>query len=474
MRVSKNKTLLFVGVVIIAIESIVYDHEISLFQRIALTLGLFALIMLIIHFWFERIVTVLDEANVELSTILATSKDGIAILDLQTNFLFTNKSYLTMTGFTKEELLTKSCAGLSAPEDVPRAIKAIEEAIEKGFVENFEKTCIMKDGKRVIVNMAIALMPDKQRLLITTKNVTEAKKIEREVEKYIKLIDENVIASSTDLEGTITYASEAFCAISGYSKNELIGQNHRIVWHEDMSAEMYKEMRGSLIKDRVWEGELKNKKRDGSYYWVYTRIYPLYDDEGVKYGYTTIRADITDKKRIEEISITDGLTSIYNRRYFDNIFPKFIQSARRNNSIASFIFMDVDHFKLYNDTYGHQKGDDVLVQVAQFIKNTSRRGDDYCFRLGGEEFGVLFKSQSRENALEFAEILRNGIEHLSIVHEKNSASVFVTVSMGLVILDSEAFQTCDIIYKQSDDLLYKAKRLGRNQICTIPTNKEYQ
>ncbi|MFY9142357.1 diguanylate cyclase [Sulfuricurvum sp.] len=442
------------------------EFQQTILELCLLVLALFVLILLVIHYGFQKIVSALDKSNAELETIFATSKDGIAITDLETNFLYTNNAYMAMTGFTAKELYGTSCVSLSIPEDLPRAIKMIGEVVGKGYVENFEKTCIVKDGKRIIVNMAVALMPDKKRFLITTKNITEAKKLENETKKYIKLIDENIITSSTDLKGNITHASEAFCAISGYSKEELSGQNHRIVKHPDTPKEIYTEIWKKLINDQVWEGELKNKKKDGSYYWVYSKIYPLYTEEGTKYGYTAIRTDLTDKKKIEEISITDGLTSIYNRRYFNEVFPKFIKSSKRNNDIACFILIDIDYFKLYNDTYGHQMGDNALIKVAESIKYSLRRADDYCFRLGGEEFGILFKTQLHDHAIKFAETIRSNIENLKISHENNRASPYITVSLGLVISGDDPVLSCDFIYKQTDDLLYKAKQLGRNRVCS--------
>jgi PAS domain S-box-containing protein len=298
------------------------EFQQTILELCLLVIVLFVLILLVINYGFKIIVSALDKSNAELETIFATSKDGIAITDLETNFLYANNSYLTMTGFTAEELYCNSCVALSIPEDLPRAVKMVGEVIAKGYVENFEKTCLAKDGKRVIVNMAVALMPDKKRFLITTKNVTDFKRAEREMQKHIQLIDENIIISSTDLKGNITYTSEAFCKISGYSREELMGQNHRIVKHSDIPKEIYTDIWEKLKNDQVWEGEIKNQKKDGSSYWVYSKIYPLYSEEGIKHGYTAIRTDITDKKKIEEISITDGLTSIYNRRYFNEVFPK--------------------------------------------------------------------------------------------------------------------------------------------------------
>jgi len=407
---------------------------------------------------------VLKDQRDELETIFNTTKDGIAILDLQTNFLFFNDAYLNMSGFTKDELLQKSCAGLSAPEDLERAKEALGIVLENGFIENFEKTCIVKDGKRLKVNMSISLMPDQKRLLISAKDITEAKEKEKQIKEYIKLVDRNIITSTTDLDGNIKYVSEAFCKISGYRKEELIGKNHRVIKHPDMPNSVYKELWNTIKNNKTWNGEIKNISKDKNFYWVNASISPIFNDLGDKVGYTAIRQDITDKKIIEQISITDGLTNIYNRRHFNDLFPKIINSAKRDNELVSFLIMDIDHFKQYNDTYGHQMGDDVLVRVADCIKNSLHRADDHCFRLGGEEFGIIFKVESKNKAIEFANTIRENIENLHINHIGNSASPYVTASMGLISKNANDINGEDEVYKQSDDLLYEAKESGRNRV----------
>jgi len=444
----------------------------ELISIIAIFLIIFVLFQVAINFIFSKLIFNLNKTSSELETILHTSRDGIAILDLETNFLFFNDSYLKMTGFTKEELLTKSCAALSTPEDLPRAIKAVEIALETGYVENFEKTCIVKDSKRVMINMSIALMPDKKRILITTKDITESKKIQKQIENYVKLIDENIITSSTNLDGTILSASQAFCEISEFSKEELIGQNHRIIRHPDMPKEIFEDMWEKIINDKVWEGEIKNTTKSCGFYWVHNKIYPIYDETNTKTGYTAIRQDITDKKIIEQISITDGLTNIFNRRHFNEIFPKVISSAKRDDALVCFLLMDIDHFKLYNDNYGHQGGDDVLIKFAACLKNTLHRVGDLPFRLGGEEFGIIFKSETKEKALEFANQVRQNIENLHIEHSYNSASPYITASMGLVCQNGKSIKDMDEAYKEADDLLYMAKKSGRNRVMVNETYKD--
>ncbi|MDD2698558.1 MAG: diguanylate cyclase [Arcobacteraceae bacterium] len=295
---------------------------------------------------------------------------------------------------------------------------------------------------------------------------TISKTIQEQNEKlkqYTKLIDKNIITSSTDLKGNITYVSDAFSEISGYSKEELLGNSHRIVKHPDMSKGVYEELWNTITQDKTWSGEIKNLKKDGGYYWVKASISPIFENDK-KVGYTAIRQDITDKKIIEEISITDGLTNIFNRRHFNDTFPKVLSSAKRNNDLVCFLLMDIDHFKQYNDNYGHQAGDDVLIKFAICLKENLNRVDDMAFRLGGEEFGIVFKADDTNKAFEFANKIRIKIEEMKMVHNFSSAGKVVTASMGLVCIEPNETKEMDDIYKEADDLLYKSKESGRNKV----------
>jgi len=285
-----------------------------------------------------------------------------------------------------------------------------------------------------------------------------------DVERYTRIIDQDVIVAKSDLDGNITYVSQAFCRISGYTKEELLGKNLNILRHPDIPKTLYEDMWNIIKAGKVWSGEIENRSKDQSSYWIQATVFPWFDSQNNKIGYMSVSHDITNKKHIEKISITDGLTHIYNRRHFDTMFPKVINSSKRNNDLVSFLLMDIDHFKQYNDTYGHQMGDEVLIKVAACIRDSFLRADDYCFRLGGEEFGVLFKSDTKEKALQFANTIRRNIEHLHIKHSGNSASKYVTVSMGLFCEYANEIESTQHIYKLADDLLYISKENGRNQV----------
>ena len=408
----------------------------------------------------------IEQKNSELERILNNSKSGIAITDLDTNFKYVNDEYTKITGYTREELLTKSCVELTNNEDIYRSLVALETVISEGFVDNFEKSCFTKDNKKITVSTSMALLPSKKELVVNIHHITEQKRKENKLQNYLKLMDQYIISSTTDLLGNITNVSSAYVDMAGFSKSELYGKKHNITRHPDMPKAIFKEMWETITQNNTWRGEIKNRKKGGGYYWADTTITPIFDDEGNKVGYTAIRIDITDKKRIEKISNTDGLTDMYNRRYFNQISVHELNKAKRDNKNFALCILDVDHFKQYNDTYGHQMGDSVLIQIGLVLKQSTVRLNDYCFRLGGEEFGVLLIDIELEDAKTMIENIRFAVEGLGIVHEKNSARNYVTASFGLVLKSAKELVNIEQIYKEADENLYRAKELGRNRVVS--------
>ncbi len=295
----------------------------------------------------------------------------------------------------------------------------------------------------------------------------QKKEFDDTLSEYIKLMDKYIISSDTDTDGVITKVSQAFCDISCYAKEELLGNTHRIIRSPDVSHELYKELWDTISENNIWRGQIKNKTKYGTYYWTEAFISPIYDKKNNKIGYKSIQYNITDKKNLEEISITDALTGVFNRRYFDEIAPQIINRSKRHGELVCFAMIDIDYFKKYNDTYGHQKGDEILQKVAKTLSDYVKRADDYCFRIGGEEFCIIFNPvDSKEKALFFMTKLKENIEELKIEHSENEASKYVTISMGLTC--KKVVQTDDLksIYKSTDELLYEAKKRGRNQVVS--------
>ena len=393
--------------------------------------------------------------------IFNQSYDGIALTDLKTNFILVNDAYSRIIGFTKEELYTKRCNELTVDD----SSDMVADTLKDGLVKNIEKKCKVKD-KTIYVNLSSSLMPDEKRILLNTKDITPLKLAEKKMKHFADIIDKNIISSSTDLNGNIIAVSQAFCEISKYTEEELLDKNHNIARHEDMASEIYDDLWNTITQDKTWKGELKNRTKDGGYYWLDIAIIPDFDEDGEKIGYTAIRQDITSKKKIEDMSIRDELTQLFNRRHFNNIFEQESNYKKRSGEKFLFMMLDVDNFKLYNDTYGHQEGDNVLMQIGKVLNKFSKRAGDYTFRLGGEEFGVIAQKSSNEEAVLFANKIREEIEELKIPHKHNTSSSFITVSIGLFFKSISIDNNREDIYKLSDDLLYKAKENGRNMVVS--------
>lgn len=309
---------------------------------------------------------------------------------------------------------------------------------------------------------------DLREVLVRIETHISLYKLKRELEQKVEIIDKYVISSSTDINGIITQVSQAFSNISGYTKEELIGKSHSILRHPDMPDEIYADLWNTIKSGKTWTGKVKNLKKDKGYYWVDIIIYPNIDSNGNVSGYNSVKKDITNEKRIEMLSITDELTGLYNRRHFNNTIENEIKRALRQGSTLSFLMLDVDFFKSYNDTYGHQAGDNVLSSLGKVLLKELKRTEDFAFRLGGEEFGVIYTTKTCASAQKIAQSIRKSIENLKIEHKNSKAADVVTVSLGLMCIDFSNKLNfnydSDSLYKITDDELYKAKEGGRNRL----------
>ncbi len=164
-----------------------------------------------------------------------------------------------------------------------------------------------------------------------------------------------------------------------------------------------------------------------------------------------------------ELSITDQLTGLYNRRHFYDVFSRELRRSMRHGCRLYLVLLDVDYFKRYNDTYGHPKGDIVLRDIAGAMQNVLQRAGDFCFRVGGEEFCFFFVEQELNKAEALTDKVRQAIEKLGIPHAGNAPFGVVTVSLGLVEVPSDPDCSLETIMPEVDSALYRAKKAGRNQ-----------
>ncbi len=162
-------------------------------------------------------------------------------------------------------------------------------------------------------------------------------------------------------------------------------------------------------------------------------------------------------------SITDSMTKLHNRKYFDNIFDNMPFIANANNWRCAFIMIDIDYFKQYNDTYGHDMGDETLKKVAFTLKEYFNKKYEFVFRLGGEEFGVVLFDVDDESLENCLKDINYKILELEIEHKNSKILNIVSISMGAIIYEPHTYISANKLYKQADECLYKSKENGRNQ-----------
>lgn len=282
-----------------------------------------------------------------------------------------------------------------------------------------------------------------------------------------------------DIHGVYQKANDAFSGlILGMNKKEIIGKSlfdlPEVI--PPKLAQKYYEKDKELFDNpgtQIYESEVMCADGIKRIYYFYKATVQGENSEllgliGVMLDVTQLKENqrILNKKNelLTQLSYSDSLTGIYNRRKFDEVFPDKIKRFNRQNTILNFVLLDVDHFKLYNDTYGHYKGDNILRIIAATIKKRLSRQGDYFFRIGGEEFGVFFESNDETKALEFIHVIKHDIEALDIEHKKNTMHKKVTLSFGLVSIINRG-QESKKVYEEADRLLYEAKANGRNQIA---------
>lgn len=205
-----------------------------------------------------------------------------------------------------------------------------------------------------------------------------------------------------------------------------------------------------------------------SYRKMYVKI--IVEDEIREELESTKKELESTNKVLENLSVTDELTGLKNRRFFNEILLQESKRAQRNQSSLGFMMIDIDQFKTYNDTYGHLEGDEVLKNVSKLFNEKVKRSGDFVFRLGGEEFGILITDTNAQECQQLASSLCRGIEELKIEHKNSSVIKYLTISIGISIKYADDIDTKALI-KEADNALYKAKESGRNQYLFLNQEK---
>ncbi|MBO1923939.1 diguanylate cyclase [Thiomicrorhabdus sp. 6S3-12] len=296
------------------------------------------------------------------------------------------------------------------------------------------------------------------------------KRYQNKLQSYLGTINELNYASITDANQRMIWVSDSLCTLTGYSRKELINKPHKILMHQN-SHELGidpDKIWEYLKTGRTWSGELIAQKKNGEDLWVHATAVPEMSTLGRLRQVRTTRRDITAQKRLEEMTIRDELTGLYNRRHFNKVLYEKRHSQADIARSVSLVMMDIDKFKNLNDRYGHYYGDKVLQQLAERIKEYCHQLESaFAFRIGGEEFALIITGLSAQELRDSLEALRLSIEGLNIENQSTeSERQIVTASIGAYPLPHDLDGLSEhTIYKRADKALYQAKKAGRNQVA---------
>jgi len=267
----------------------------------------------------------------------------------------------------------------------------------------------------------------------------------------------------TSLDGTILETNEAMSRMTGYTQAELLGQNPRMMKSGRHDGEFYKTMWAAINRDGHWIGEVWDRKKDGTLYPKWLSINRINDDTGEPIRYIGLSSDISRIKaaeeRLNQLAFYDSLTGLPNRTLFNDRLVVALGHAQRNSSRMALLFMDLDRFKVVNDTMGHAIGDELLVEVSVRLQAAVRNADTVS-RLGGDEFTIVLENLSRSE--EAALIATKIIKSLSNPFVLRAQHVYVGASIGISVFPFDGTNAEDLV-KKADTAMYKAKENGRNR-----------
>jgi len=279
-------------------------------------------------------------------------------------------------------------------------------------------------------------------------------------------------------DSRLSYVSPASRHIFGLEPEQMIGRSLRDYAHPEdrpaLTAGSERMSRGETDSDSA---TFRIIREDGAPRWVEINTKAERDRRGRRTGdYVIVLRDVTEHRELEEklaaLTKVDGLTGLANRRLFDDTLERAWRGALRSQKHLSMLFLDLDHFKIFNDTYGHQAGDDCLRQTAKAVVGAVKRPDDLVARYGGDELAVILPDTDGTGAVDVAVRVLDAIRGLRIPHEQNAAGEgFVTASIGVataVMHGAEPAGSPAALAEAADDALYAAKSKGRNNLSLAP------
>ena len=415
-------------------------------------------------------VTDLKQAEYQLQKqgmAIEQSSGSVMIVDLEGVIEYVNPRFTEVTGFERHDVL-----GL-----VPNLLREgktsvdyseLQTHLDKELVWKGEYLNHRRDGQPYWESSVISPIRNQQGVLtnfvIVSEDISRQKQVNDSLRMAAAVFDathEGIL--TTDEYLTITAVNPAFCRITGYTEEEVIGQTPKLLSSGRHGKEFYERMWSDLTEKGSWASEIWNKKKDGSLYPQWLSISAVRGENGNIQQYVSVLTDITERKEQEKQihfqAYYDGLTGLPNRALLIDRLEHDLALAKRHPQISSVLFIDLDRFKRVNDTMGHEMGDKLLLKVAERFSALIRSSDTLS-RFGGDEFVILLSDIPDPQHAAF--VAKKVIDSLSAPFEVNGNELFTGASIGIAMSPDDADQPTELL-RLADLAMYKAKESGRNQ-----------
>jgi diguanylate cyclase (GGDEF)-like protein/PAS domain S-box-containing protein len=376
-----------------------------------------------------------------------------------------NKKWCEITGYTKDEAIGQKFS-IFTDESYEKLKALFKKFLDNKHIEDEKIKIRKKNGEIILANFTgnISNINGELKTHCIFKDITTEEKIEKKL-KLSDIVFENTTEGIliTDAQNHIVSVNNAFTNITGYTQEEVLGQNPKILSSGEQNENFYNNLWSDLHTTGQFIGEIWNRKKSGELYPEWLNISIVKDSKNKILNYVAIFSDITKMKksneRIEFLAHHDPLTNLPNRLLLKARLDQSITRAKNAKEILAIIFIDIDNFKIINDTYGHSIGDKIINLVALRLQR-NLRVDDTISRIGGDEFILVIENVSDVKNIEKIanKILNDFIEPIKL----QEYLFEVTISMGITLFPENGLNAEELI-KNADTAMYSAKNAGKNQ-----------
>jgi diguanylate cyclase (GGDEF)-like protein/PAS domain S-box-containing protein len=438
-----------------------YEHKI-------ITLSFFILaflILIILIFNYQRV----RKASRELQSFryaIENSDNVIVITDINRKIEYVNEAFEVHTGYTEEEVLGKNPNILKSDLVSDDIYREMNKTLDSGKKWQGELINKRKDGSLLYEKVSIVpvfidgVLVQYLAIKLDVSDYIKDQKVLQQSAKVYETIEDGIII--TNSRKKIISVNSAFVNIFGYSEEELLGKEPMIVTSLNHDSIFYKKMKHSLVTTDRWSGKIENRAKDGTIVPIWLTI-AIVRDKNRKIQnfiaiYTNLKEIIEMEEKVEYLAYHDSLTKLPNRTYFEEKITDILKFAKINNSKVAILFIDLDRFKVINDTLGHHVGDGMLIELSERLKNILQK-NDILARIGGDEFVVILN-----NITDKKEVGKVAGKILSVVRESIMVQDYhlnTTASIGIAIYPNDGESRNEII-KHADSAMYHAKDKGKD------------